>query len=49
MTREQPYEEADPALYAEVEKEVETIRAKLQARARFMISEEGGGPGGGSG
>ena len=48
-TRGRPYEEENPALYAEVEKEVETTRAKLQARARFLISEEGGGPGGGSG
>jgi len=38
----------DKALYQEVETKLDVMRAKLQARARFMISEEGGGPGGGA-
>ena len=38
----------DKALYEKVETELEVLRAKLQARARFAVSEEGGGPGGGA-
>ena len=40
---------ADKALYEKTETELEVLRAKLQARARFAVSEEGGGPGGGQG
>ena len=38
--------ENDKALYEKIETELEVLRAKLQARARFAVSEEGGGPGG---
>ena len=41
--------ESDKALYEKIETELEVLRAKLQARARFAVSEEGGGPGGGQG
>ena len=41
--------ENDKALYEKIETELEVLRAKLQARARFAVSEEGGGPGGGQG
>ena len=40
---------ADKALYEKTETELEVLRAKLQARARFAVSEEGGGLGGGQG
>ena len=37
---------ADKERRERLDEEVEVLRAKLQARARFLISEEGGGPGG---
>ena len=40
--------EQDKRNYQDVETKLDVLRAKLQARARFMISEEGGGPGGGA-
>ena len=39
--------EENPDEYERATKKLEKLRAKLEARARFMISEEGGGPGGG--
>ena len=41
--------ENDKALYEKIETELEVLRAKLQARARFAVSEEGGGAPGGAG
>ena len=38
---------AEKERWERLDEEVEVLRAKLQARARFLISEEGGGPGGG--
>eukprot|EP00740_Mantoniella_antarctica_P005445 CAMPEP_0181361684 /NCGR_PEP_ID=MMETSP1106-20121128/7478_1 /TAXON_ID=81844 /ORGANISM="Mantoniella antarctica, Strain SL-175" /LENGTH=989 /DNA_ID=CAMNT_0023475335 /DNA_START=254 /DNA_END=3223 /DNA_ORIENTATION=- len=39
--------ELEPEVWAQMFKDADTLRRKLQTRARFMISAEGGGPGGG--
>lgn len=39
--------EKDPKAHAKAVKQYDDHKAKLERRARFLISEEGGGPGGG--